>query len=312
MNPETKATIDQIKAICKKYGIEYKSHSRITIGFSNELHRINDDLVIKIYNTYGNNESTRFNIESELLASDAPFLKPKLIASDGSRELIDRDYIIIPYIQGKNLGSVWHLATDSQREELIKTISDSLKIINTLKISSFDQSEQQSWEEKIGKRIDGYIVNLLTKSIIDDQKAQEIHSFLNKNREVLSGSKLYPVFWDVHFDNFIVDDDFNLLAMIDLESVRMDAMDYPLFVIQKLMNNPALYLSEEDEKYANKEDYKHLREWYQKYYPEMFEFKDLDKRVNIYMLLDTLHMLEDWSHIKRLYEELETYLQAGY
>ncbi|NTW62261.1 hypothetical protein HGB25_02535 [Candidatus Saccharibacteria bacterium] len=305
MNPETKATAQQIKTICEKHGIEYRNHSRITVGFNHELHRINDDLVIKIYNVYGLDDGKRFRLESALLGSDVEFLKPQLIVSDDSRDIIDRDFIIMSYVPGKSLGSVWHLASDNQRENLIKTICESLKLINTLTMDAFSIDVKQSWQDMIGDRLEAHVVRLLGKNVIDEQKASQIRDYFDKNKEVLANSRLYPVFWDVHFDNFIVDGDFDLMAMIDLESVRMASLDYPLFVINKMMNVPKAYLSEEYEKFADQADYVNLKKWYQRYYPEMFEVADLDARVQIYMLLDTLHMLEDWPHIMSLFDELD-------
>ncbi|HUC96251.1 MAG TPA: phosphotransferase [Candidatus Saccharimonadales bacterium] len=304
MNPETKATGKQIQEICRRYNIQYRFHSRVTVGFNHELHRLNDDLVIKIYNVHGEDDSKRFRLESALLAYDAPFLKPRLIASDDTRQLIDRDYVIMSFVPGKSLGSVWHLGSDEQREKVIKTICNSLKVINTLSLPGNNRSGQHDWGAMVRGRFEGYITNLLAKSIIDTQAAQKARIYFDKNSKTLSSSIVYPVYWDIHFDNFIVDDDFNLLAMIDLESVRLASLDYPLFTIQTMMNYPKSYLSEEGEKFANKVDYKNLKYWYQRYYPEMFRFDGLCKRIDLYMLLDTLHMLEDWSHVKRLYDEL--------
>jgi hypothetical protein len=119
-------------------------------------------------------------------------------------------------------------------------------------------------------------------------------------------SKLYPVYWDIHFDNFIVNDEFELQAVIDLENVELTSLDYPLFVIQKQTDEPEKFLREEDEKYADIKDYEKLKSWYQSYYPEMFEFVNIETRLAVYQLLDTLHLLNDgWSHVKELHANLE-------
>jgi hypothetical protein len=41
--------------------------------------------------------------------------------------------------------------------------------------------------------------------------------------------------------------------------VELTALDYPLFVIEKQTDNPKQYLRKEDEKYANRDDYKNLK-----------------------------------------------------
>ena len=111
-------------------------------------------------------------------------------------------------------------------------------------------------------------------------------------------------YWDVHLDNFIVNDRFELQAIIDLENVELTALDYPLFAIEKMMHEPHKYLAEEDEKYADVKDYAKLKTWYRKYYPEMFDFKDQKTRVELYQLLDALHLAVDWSHVPELSEQI--------
>ena len=63
-----------------------------------------------------------------------------------------------------------------------------------------------------------------------------------------------------------------------------------------MMHEPHKYLAEEDEKYADIQDYAKLKTWYRKYYPEIFNFKDQKTRVELYQLLDALHLAVDWSH----------------
>lgn len=305
MNPDTKLTLTQIKAICAKHGITYKSHQRITTGFSHEVHRLNDDLIIKIFNKYDEHDERRFKTEAGVLASRLSFKKPKLIASCAQSPDIDRSYIIMSFVPGKSLGSYWHLATDTQREALIKDICQSLKVINHIKPSDVALVEVESWEASIKHRGESLVAKLKDKNIIDTPTAKKLLHTIHKTVGIFAGTKLYPVYWDIHFDNFIVNDNFELQAIIDLENVELTALDYPLFVIQKQTDEPEKFLREEDEKYADKKDYKNLKGWYQKYYPELFAFDNLDARLRMYQLLDVLHLLIDWSHVKGLHERLK-------
>lgn len=301
MNPDTKLTLEQIKIICAIHNIQYKSHSRITTGFSHEVHRLNDDLVIKLFNTA---DISRFKTESAVLESDLLFLKPKLVAKGEKNEQIDRNYIIMSYVPGNALGNIWHNTTEEQREELVKTICESLQIISKINPSSIGLEEKQSWKEYIHQRLITLVTKLQTKNTINSQTAEKIVKLLERDLHVLSNSKLYPVYWDVHFDNFIVDDNFKLQAFIDMENVEMTSLDYPLAVIQKMIDEPEKYLQEEDEKYADKKDYENLKTYYKKYYPQMFTFENLETRINLYLLLDTLHLLVDWSHVQSLHKKL--------
>lgn len=75
------------------------------------------------------------------------------------------------------------------------------------------------------------------------------------------------------------------------------------------MSDPAKYLSLEDERYARAEDYEKLESWYQKYYPEMFTFDNLEQRIKIYQLIDTLHLLNHWPKVKELYVALNSLIE---
>jgi len=302
MNPDTKLTLGQIKAICARHNIPYRRHNRITTGFSHEVHRLNDDLIIKIFN---NHDGQYFKTESALLASDQPFKKPRLVASSAQNEDIDRSYIIMNFVPGLSLGSNWHRATDTQRENLIKDICQSLKVINQIKPSELFLIEAESWGESLKISGEALVAKLKSKNSIDEATASKVLRKLSSGMGLFAADKVQPVYWDIHFDNFIVNDTFELQAIIDLENVALTALDYPLFVIQKQTDEPEKFLREEDEKYADKKDYEKLKGWYKKYYPEMFAFESIDARLEIYQLLDTLHLLVAWPQVKELYMKLD-------
>ena len=212
------------------------------------------------------------------------------------------------YVQGHSLSSKWHLATDTQREMLIKDICKALKAINQINPSDIKLTSAKTWEDSALKDGKERIARLVSKNIIDTVTADRVTTTLESSSYALADSKLYSDYWDIHFDNFIVDDGFKLKALIDLENVWLTALDYPLFVVLKQTNEPEKYLSEADEQYADKRDYKNLMDWYRRYYPEMFVFDNLDNRLKVYQLLDTLHLLLDWSHVPELHTKLHELL----
>lgn len=301
MNPETKLTDEQVRQICARHSIPYHSHSRLNFGFSHEVHRLNNDLIIKLFNT---SKPINFETELALLQPDLDFPKPKLVASyEGTGEQ-DRSYIIMSFVPGFSLGSKWHEAIDEQRERLIESISRTLRAINRIDPQTIGDTSD-SWDTIVERRIQKLTEKLLAKNILTVEQANKVTASLEANKKYLADSELLPVYWDIHFDNFLVNEQFELQAIIDLENVQIAALDYPLFVVQKLTDEPQKYLREEDEQYADIKDYAKLKEWYKKYYPEMFAFENVDRRVSLYQLIDTLHLLVDWSHDKELYEKLE-------
>lgn len=305
MNPETKLTDGQVKEICARHNIPYRSHTRINTGFRHEVHRLNDDLLIKLFNT---SKPRNYETELALLKSDLDFLKPELVASHKSTRGQDRSYIIISFVNGISLGSKWHEATNEQREQLIKDISKTLAVINRLDPKVIGNAVDD-WQTTIEKRITELTNKLVAKSILTEQQRQKIILTTEANKKYLTSSELLPVYWDIHFDNFLVNENFELQAIIDLENVELAALDYPLFVVEKLMDEPHKYLREEDEKYADVKDYAKLKDWYKQYYPQMFAFANQDERVKLYLLIDTLHLLVDWSHVKELYDKLDELTQ---
>lgn len=302
MNSDTRLTPEQLDTICLRHNIKLKSHSRLTAGFSHELHRINKDLVLKLYSS---NNPHSYKTELTLLASTLPFEKPALIAHSEKDSEIDRDYIIMTYVPGTSLGSIWHLATERQREELIKEICQSLRAINSMDPAIIPGDSVSSWKDYLTKSFEAILIKLRSKSIIDSATTEKAQSFFYKNVPVLNQSKLYPVFWDIQFDNFIVNNNFELQSIIDLESLELASLDYPLYIIQKQMEEPEKFLPFEDEKYADRKDYENLEIYYKKYYPEMFNFSDLTTRLKIYELNNILNLLINWSHLKENYEKLD-------
>ena len=302
MNPDTKITSIQIKRICEKHGITYRSHERITYGFSHEVHRINDDLIIKIFNA---EHIEKFQTERTALASDCNFQKPQLIANGAPDDILDRYYIVMSYIRGKSLGSMWHIANDAQREKLIASVCKNLQVINTIDPTSVELQNKTSWQAYILERINLLISGLVKKNTINAATAERTLAFAQDSCKVFVDTALYTTYWDIHFDNFIVNESFELQSLIDLENIELTSLDYPLFVIHKQMNDPAKYLSLEDEKHARLEDYEKLESWYRKYYPEMFAFDSLELRIKVYQLLDTLHLLKNWPQVKELYVTLD-------
>ena len=294
MNPETKITTEELQRICLRHGIAYVSHERITTGFSHEVHRLNDDLVIKLFNK---ESKKNYICESRILGIEgSEILKPRLVATFEDSEM-ERAYIIMSYVPGKSLGSIWHLATDQQREDLIKQIAIVLRAFQSIDPTVLDFKEIKSSRDYLQNKSEKLITNLLAKKIVSEERALEVRSVVGRMLDYFPADEpAKPVYWDIHFDNFIVDEQYILQAIIDLENVRTLPLDYPLFVIEKQMRDPKKYLAEEDEKYADTKDYIHLEEWYNRYYPEMFKADHLQERIKLYRLLDELHLMIDWSH----------------
>lgn len=177
MNPETQLTDDDILRICERHGIPYKNHERITTGFSHEVHRLNDDLVIKLFNKSTNKN---YLCEKTILSLNVDGMrKPKLIASyDGSDE--DRSYIIMSYLDGTSLGKVWHTISDMHRERLIEDISKTLRSFQSISFDSLSMITSETWDEYFWQKVEELLSRLKKKSIITEECSAEVTSVFKK------------------------------------------------------------------------------------------------------------------------------------
>jgi hypothetical protein len=80
------------------------------------------------------------------------------------------------------------------------------------------------------------------------------------------------------------------------------SIDFVLDVVKRMVDYPKKYASARNEKFAIKKDYKELMKWYKEFYPELFEFKNLDLRLNLYSIEHDLDTLIGWPKAEKLKE----------
>jgi len=302
MNPETRIGEEQIERLCQKHGISIEASQRVTVGFSNEVHIISDEVIVKFYLPQG----WRYETELAVLKQPTRFHKPGLIAHSEANDIVDRAYIFMRRIAGVPLGHVWHKLSDDQRKLLIQQYIAAQKEIANIRPDVFNFKTNVTWFEIIMADAKEETNKLLEASIISKQEARQSIAFIERLKDELNTDRLYPVFWDIHLNNLLVDKQGRLTGIIDFEHVKYASLDYPLFALRRLVTDPAKFATEENEKYAKNEDYQHMWSWYQQYYPEMFEFNNLEERIKVYQLLDCLRLLEEWSHNQELMDRFRS------
>ncbi|MFA6992827.1 MAG: hypothetical protein WC269_06180, partial [Candidatus Gracilibacteria bacterium] len=128
------------------------------------------------------------------------------------------------------------------------------------------------------------------------------------NKRVLNKSKIALTYWDQHFDNFIVSKG-KIVGVLDFERISISSIDYALFLVRKMVSNPKKYASIKAEKYVKIEDYSNLMEWYKKFYPALFHFDNIEKRLDFYSIERCLDDLYYFPKAKELITELLSYLK---
>jgi aminoglycoside phosphotransferase (APT) family kinase protein len=184
-------------------------------------------------------------------------------------------------------------------KKIIKEFCKILKIINK---TSYDKYLQKfnvkfvaDWHAKILARIKKSLKIIERKKLLCSDFIKEIKRFLEKNHNVLKEQKLAIVYWDAHFDNIIIKDK-KIVGILDFERTEIASIDYVLNIIKRMTEHPQKYMASQFEKFAKKEDYKYLIDWFKEFYPELFNFKDLDERLNLYALEDDLHTLTNYPN----------------
>ncbi len=290
--------LEIIERIFQRYGLEdVESIKKIEIGFTNEVYSVNNRFILKICEDSRNEH----NFAREVFFYD--FFKgkipvPEVEVYDNSRELYHKFFMIYPQIEGVNLYATWHLLDDYQRRKLIKQLCQMLRIINQAPYQRFQErfelSSELNWHDKMLRRISKCLIEIEDRKILSRKFIQAIRDFIQTNHSALKEQRIALVYWDAHFDNILVTGD-QIVGILDFERTELASIDFVLDIIQRMSDYPRKYMSAEMEQYAKKEDYARLLDWFQEFYPELFHFKDLDRRLDFYSIEHDLQDLLIWS-----------------
>jgi len=283
------------------------SIKKIEIGFTNEVFLINDKFILKVCEDRSNEEQ----FEKEVYFYN--FFKkqirvPEIKVFDKSRRIYSRFFTIYPKIEGDNLYSKWHLFSNEVRKNIIKQLCDILKIINTSPYQEFVKKHKiisKNWHDKIIDQIQNSLEKIKRRKLLSYDLLKAIKKFVADNHQVLNEQKIALVYWDAHFDNILVQGT-DIVGILDFERTELASVDFILDILKRMKEYPKKYMSAESEKYAKKEDYRYLLDWFQEFYPELFNFENLDTRLDLYAIkhdLDTLIFYPDSVETKQMIAE---------
>jgi len=289
MNPDSTISTKQIAAIFQYYNLAVNPKiSRIKVGFNNEVYEV-DRYILKIY--LRKNALEKLNNEEQLFRLlESKVLVPKVVVGDNSKKLIPQPFIIYYKIAGDSLGMHWHELSNNQQKSIIKDLIVQIKLVSGF-FPDPKLTPPQSWEHWICSEIEKNSKWLDEKSLLPRSTINKINNFLNKNRNVLKRENLKFVYWDVHLDNMIINDQSELVGLVDFEHAEVASIDYILHIVRKMSRYPELYLIGEAQKDANPQDYVKLMTWYREFYPDLFEFPSLDLRLDLYELGEILRQV---------------------
>lgn len=308
MNPETTLTKEQIKNIFLHYGLAKDPNiRRITTGFTNELYEV-DDYILKV--CVRQNFEDKFNNEVSLYKKlRGKIMVPEFVAADSSKKLIAKPFMIYKKIPGESLGNRWHELNNAQRRAIIKDLCQQLKLI--VKLEPKPQLKVgPTWQKQVLAAFKEDLDVIADKKLLPQATQDQIAHFIDSRKHVLGQQNLALLYWDVNLDNIIVNAHGKMVGLIDFEHTGVVSIDFLLDIVQQTVRYPWLTLSPEMEKFADPKDYEHVMDWYKEFYPELFDFPDLDKRLDLYELEGILRKLPRFPKAKQLRDRLQKILSA--
>lgn len=286
-----------VEKIFLKYNLDkVKSVKKIEIGFTNKVYLIDNKFILKVCEDESNEE--KFEMEVflyNLFKNKIPV--PKIKIFDNSKKIYNKIFMIYPKIKGDNLYSEWHLLSNNKRKNIIKQLCNILKTINKTPYYGF-----VNWHDKILNQIKNSLKKIKHKKLLPIKLIQIINKFVNNNHHVLYEQKLALVYWDAHFDNILIRNN-KIVGILDFERTEVSSIDFILDIVKRMADYPKKYMSRKYEKFAKKEDYAKLLDWFKEFYPALFDFENLDKRLDLYAIghdLDTLIWYPDSKEVKQM------------
>lgn len=252
-------------------------------NFGNSVIILNDKYILKAWE---NNVYPFFNKEIfclETLKNDINII-PKLIYSDNSLEIIPYPFIITNKINGYNLNTVWDSLSNTNKEKMIEKICELVKKVTNINYglnpNIFNRIE--NWSEWINEQFNLNLkVNINNKNI-SEQESKELINKYNGLSFSLKEQNIKVMYYDIHFGNFLINNN-EITGMIDFERTEWVSIDYALNWINRMDKKPL--------EYGILNNNINLLNIFNKYYPELFDFNYLSKRLEIYELISNLRIL---------------------
>jgi hypothetical protein len=300
--------IKTVERIFSGYNLgKVETVEKVSVGFTNKIYIINGKYILKVCE-YEDNE---LDFEKEtyfynLFKGKLPI--PEIIVFDKTKKLHDRYFSIYPMIQGVNLYSIWHTLSNEERKEMVRQLANYLKVIGNTDYTEFSNKfgiePLTDWKEYILKKINKSLQEIKERKLLEPEMIERIELFIQENSSCLNEKKIGLAYWDTHFDNVLTDGK-AITGILDFERTEIVSIDFLLNTVKRMMDYPKKYMAEQWEKFAKPEDYENLFSWLKEFYPDLFDFQDLDLRLRFYALNQDLRDLTMWPNSTTLKDMIE-------
>lgn len=168
---------------------------------------------------------------------------------------------------------------ENKRESIIEQLCLILKSFHKNQGSPYD------WSKFMKNEVEKYIQKI-DSNLFSPKEMEMLKLAISKFDKYLKSANFVFIHNDIHFDNIIYKD--GKIKIIDFERSMIAPIDKELDILYRMVEMPWKYASEEAEKLVKKEDYKNIKKYVKKYYPELVSIPNLDRRLAIYDLRDFL------------------------
>ena len=256
----------------------------INAGYNNTIFNVNDKYVIKVCTKQ--ELENKFEVEHEFyLSNEDNIYIPKLYKYDDSKSDCDYVYEIIEMLEGKTLYYYWYKMNENEREDIIKKVIDIVKQIHLVNAKEYD------WAAKIETDVRELIEKC--KELFSSEDYEIIIKSLDNYKEILSDNRFAFIHNDLHFDNLIYNN--GELKIIDFNDAISAPIDFEFRQLYCCQEKPWKWANTEMDPLQKKEDYKYIWDYIRKYYKELDEIKDLEKRMMIYIIWDNARHLPKYK-----------------
>jgi aminoglycoside phosphotransferase (APT) family kinase protein len=284
-------TVRQIVGAHKDLFGEKPTVDKINAGFTNTVFAVADKYILKICHNAENEREFAVEIDFYLNNKDKSYV-PRMFAFSKEKSKIPFHYIITEKLNAPSLYGVWHTFSEKQREKVVSRICGVMKDLHKNKGKPFD------WSGYIKDLCKEHLAVLIRQKQLTDDEISLIRNAMEKFDLYLESGNFVLIHNDLHFDNiFYLNDE---IKLIDYESSRFNPIDKELEIIYYMAEMPWMHANEENERFVKTEDYKTLIPYFKKHYPEIFEVKNLEKRIAIYRLRDALEQYGIYTNEEEL------------
>jgi aminoglycoside phosphotransferase (APT) family kinase protein len=285
---------NMVSNICEREKIKLQSIKPLRGGQINQVFLVNNSYVIRIGN--GEAASDRLRQEAALLQSIGnQICVPKVYAIG---QYCDCTYQIQDFVRGQKLHWVWKKLLPEQKNAIVTELVYYMKLLHQRTSQEFGQlwgekRHYRTWLDFCEENLQSTLEELkIWKVNIDPKIIELVCERFDRDKSFLREGTPCLIHRDLWQGNILVEED-RITAILDFEFSMYAPVDYELLLIEEFCLYPNDFSEEDNEIYtaADFSDYVFLLK---KHYPEMFSFRNLRKRLDLYHLLYSLSSYLNW------------------